>query len=169
MAKRKDPTMRVDEIMTYDVRSVPPQLSAEDAYQLMRQERVHHLAVIEQGKLVGVLSERDLGSSRGGGARKNRLVVELMTEHAVTATPRTTVRDAANLLRGHVIGCLPVLDKGKVVGIVTVTDLLELLGRGAARQRTESEAWVLKGRGPRKRGALIVASERAGKRHRAST
>ncbi len=99
--------MRLQEIMTLSVRNVTPQLAAEDAWQLMRAARVRHLAVMEAGHLVGILSERDLGSARGGAVRKNRTVVELMTPHTVTATPQTTVKEAANLLRGHVIGCLP--------------------------------------------------------------
>jgi acetoin utilization protein AcuB len=148
--------MRLQEIMNRDVRTVSPSLAAEDAYQLMRQAQVRHLAVMEGPRLVGVLSERDLGSSRGGAGRKNRLVVELMTPHTITASPETTVREAANLLRGHIIGCLPVLEGRKVVGIVTTTDLLELIGRGAARPRVDGPSWVLKGRGPRKRAALIA-------------
>ena len=54
-----------------------------------------------------------------------------MSEQVVTALPTTSVRQAANLLRARTIGCLPILDDGKLVGIVTLTDLLEMLGRGA--------------------------------------
>jgi acetoin utilization protein AcuB len=160
--------MRLNEIMTLDVRSVAPEASAEDAYALMRSERVRHLAVMDRGKLVGVLSERDLGSSRGTGVRKNKLVVELMTDHTVTATPRTTVREAANLLRGHIVGCLPIMDKGKLVGIVTTTDLLDLLGHGEGRQRPAGPSWVLRDRGPRKRGAVIAEAERSTRSGRAA-
>ena len=148
--------MRLDEIMTTDVRAVSPELPAEEAFELMRRERVRHLAVVERGQLVGVLSERDLGGRRGSTARANRLVVELMNDHAITATPRTTVREAANLLRGHIIGCLPVMDGRKVVGIVTTTDLLDLIGRGGGRQPATPQRWVMKGRGPRKRTAVVA-------------
>ncbi len=52
----------------------------------------------------------------------------------------------------------------KVVGIVTTTDLLDLVGRGAERPVATSERWVLKDRGPRKRAAAKAAGKRAGKR-----
>ena len=157
--------MRLEEIMNMAVGSVPPQLRAEDAWSRMRAEHVRHLAVMEAGRLVGILSERDLGATRGAAVRKNRVVRELMTPRVVTATPRTTVKEAANLLRGHVIGCLPIIEGKNVVGIVTTTDLLDLIGRGAMRPVTTSQRWLLKARGPRKRGAIEVAAQRTGKRH----
>ena len=65
------------------------------------------------------------------------------------------VRQAANLLRGRTIGCLPVLEDGKLVGILTTTDLLEQIGRGSDRP-AKGKRWVMKGRGPRRK-ALAVA------------
>jgi CBS domain-containing protein len=61
------------------------------------------------------------------------------------------VREAANLMRGRSIGCLPVLDGRKLVGIVTVTDLLELLGRGAERPMARGRRAVMAGRGHRRK------------------
>ena len=58
-------------------------------------------------------------------------VSSLMSPHTVTVKPDTTLRRAANLMRGHVIGCLPVVEDGKLRGIITVSDLLDCLGRGA--------------------------------------
>jgi acetoin utilization protein AcuB len=52
-----------------------------------------------------------------------------MTAPVATAAPDTTVREAANLLRGRHIGCLPIVEDGRLVGIVTVADLLDLLAR----------------------------------------
>jgi acetoin utilization protein AcuB len=142
-------TMRVQEIMSTPVFSVSPELDAEGAWQKMKAGRVHHLAVLEGQRLVGVLSERDLGGERGQTLRKNRVVVELMTPHAVVARPTTTVKEAANFMRGHSIGCLPVLEGGKLVGMVTTTDVLELIGRGAERPAPKGQRWTLKDRGPR--------------------
>ena len=56
-----------------------------------------------------------------------------MTTPVVTATPTMTVRQAANLMRGRSIGCLVVVRAGRPIGIVTVSDLLELMGRGFDR------------------------------------
>ena len=58
-----------------------------------------------------------------------------------------TVREAANLLRGRSIGCLPVFDGDQLAGIVTTSDLLELIGRGVERPVAESTRWTL-GRRP---------------------
>jgi acetoin utilization protein AcuB len=74
-----------------------------------------------------------------------------MTSPVVTARPETTLRQAANLLRGRTIGCLPVLEEGRLLGIVTTTDLLELIGRGAERPVAKSRRFILKGRGPRRK------------------
>ena len=74
-----------------------------------------------------------------------------MTSPAVTASPRMTLRQAANLLRGRTIGCLPVVEGGKLVGILTTTDLLELIGRGIERPTAKGKRWVMKGRGPRRK------------------
>jgi len=65
-----------------------------------------------------------------------------------------TLRQAANLLRGRTIGCLPVVEGGELVGILTTTDLLELIGRGAEKPVAKGKRWVLKGRGPRRRSVL---------------
>ena len=68
--------------------------------------------------------------------RENRVVADLMNTHVVTVGPEASVKEAANLMRGRTIGCLPVVKEGprnQLVGIVTVSDLLELLGRGIDR------------------------------------
>jgi CBS domain-containing protein len=74
-----------------------------------------------------------------------------MTAPAVTASPRMSIRQAATRLRGRSIGCLPVVEGGKLVGIVTTTDLLERIGRGAQGPSTKDKRWILKGRGPRRK------------------
>jgi acetoin utilization protein AcuB len=74
-----------------------------------------------------------------------------MTATVVVARPRTTVRQAANLMQGRSIGCLPVLEGSRVVGIVTVTDLLEAVGRGVERPVERGRRWTLSGRGHRVR------------------
>ncbi len=125
--------MRVSEVMTTDVRTVSPTLSAEDAWELMRREQIHHLVVTDASQVVGVLSDRDAGGRSGSKVRNGRTVSELMSPHTVTVEGGETVRKAANLMRGRTIGCLPVMSRGRLVGIVTASDLLQLLGRGGDR------------------------------------
>lgn len=143
------PGMRIKDIMTKTVWSIAPDASAEVAWHQMQKRRIRHLVVIESSRVVGIISERDLGGSRGERVRQDRSVAELMTPHVVVAAPATTIKQAANLLRGRVIGCLPVIDGKTLVGIVTTTDLLDLIGRGAERPLLETRRWTMKGRGPR--------------------
>jgi len=127
--------MRMNEVMTEGVETVAPSMPAADAWELMRRKRIHHVVVTRGADVVGVLSDRDAGSRAGASVRSGRTVAELMTSHAVTLSPTDTVRKAANVMRGRTIGCLPITDtRGRLVGIVTVSDLLELLGRGVDRQ-----------------------------------
>jgi acetoin utilization protein AcuB len=130
--------MRLADIMTRDVKTATPREPADDAYGRMRLHRIRHLVIMEGKRVVGVLSERDLGGARGASVRGGRTVEELMARDVATATPETTVRQAANLLRGRTIGCLPVMEGSKLLGIVTVTDLLELVGEVIRKASTDA-------------------------------
>jgi acetoin utilization protein AcuB len=122
--------MRVAEIMTTRVETVPPGESATAAVARMRSARIHHLVVMERGKVVGVVSARDLSHPESGGARRGATTVgELMNSATVCAGPEMPLHRAANVLRGRSIGCLPVVDGRKLLGILTISDLLEVLGR----------------------------------------
>lgn len=130
--------MRVKDIMSTNVESIPAQTAATDAWDRMKRRGFHHLVVAERGKVVGIVSSRDLGDERGGAVRDGHNVAELMTRQVITAKPTTTVRQAANLLRGCHIGSLPVVEAERVVGILTVTDLLEMVGKGGGRTAERS-------------------------------
>jgi len=95
----------------------------------MRRRGIHHLLVKEERELVGVLSARDLkrGATRGNEPRRT-VVADFMTPTVVAVAPETSVHKAANLMRGHSIGCLIVVGAGEAVGIVTLADLLDLAG-----------------------------------------
>ena len=125
--------MRVAELMTQDVQTVPQTMPASDAWGLMRTKGIHHLLVIADGALVGVLSDRDAGGRNGASVRVGATVGDLMTPSPVTVDSNATIRQAANLMRGRSIGAIPVVERDRLVGIVTVSDLLELLGRGVER------------------------------------
>ena len=125
--------MRVQDVMTDAVRTVSPTMAAEDAWQLMQQAGIHHLVVLDGTRLVGLVSDRDLGAARGGSIRRGKTVIDVMSTDVVTVLPETLVRKAANVMRGRAIGCLVVAVGDRIRGIVTVADLLELLGRGAEK------------------------------------
>lgn len=135
--------MRLQEIMSKSVATIDARTEAERALTDMRECGLHHLVVVSDDRLVGVVSSQDLA-----GAPPGAPVRDLMSKRVVSAAPATTVREAANLLRGHHIGCLPVLDGERIVGMVTVSDLLELIGRGVERPVAESKRWTLRRRSP---------------------
>jgi CBS domain-containing protein len=125
--------MRVAELMTKSVQTVAPQMAAADAWELMRMKRIHHLVVMADREVKGVLSDRDVGGRGGASVRANATVGDLMTTAVLTVEPDTTIRKVASVMKGRTIGCVPVVERGRLVGIVTVSDLLALLGRGIER------------------------------------
>jgi CBS domain-containing protein len=119
--------------MRTNVVTIEPTDTASAAWSRMQQRRIRHLVVTENGELVGVLSERDLGGRSGASVRKGKSVGELMSPKVVSVGPETTLREAANLMRGRLVGSLPVVEDERLVGIVTATDVLDELGRGFTR------------------------------------
>lgn len=125
--------MRVSEVMTEGVRTVAPTTPASEAWEVMRRHGIHHLVVTEGSDLIGVLSDRDIGGRRGASLRARTSVADLMTSNVVSIRSTAPVRKVASLMRGRSIGCIPVTDGQRLVGIVTVSDLLDVLGRGVGR------------------------------------
>ena len=122
--------MRVYEVMSKSVDTVHPQVAASEAKTRMRHRRIRHLVVTRDGALQGVVSERDLGGGKLPKTLGTWTVGDLMTTPVVTVTSRTPVRRAAALMKGRSIGSLVVISaNGKVAGIVTVSDLLEMIAR----------------------------------------
>ena len=114
--------MRLSEIITHGVVTVRPDQSAEEAQVLMRVLGIHHLVVVEHRNIRGVLSASDLT-----GEQQERPVADFM-KPMPTAEPRTTLRRAANLLRSLQARCLPIAEDGHLIGIVTLGDVLDMLG-----------------------------------------
>lgn len=138
--------MRIREIMTKNVQSIDHAASVAQARDLMRSKAIRHLVVRQDGRPVGVLSDRDVGGPRG--VVPTGSVGDAMSRGIVTVAPDSTLRDAANLLRGHVVGCLPVIEDDRLVGIVTISDVLDVLGRGSAPQRGRAKPYVARRQGP---------------------
>ena len=137
--------MRLSEIMTREVERVRPGDTPQHASALMDMRRIHHLVVVDRHRVIGLLTSDDLRQPE----RVSATTVEsLMTRRFATAPPDLTVRKAANLLRGSSAGALPIVERGRLVGIVTISDLLELLGRGVERP-SKGQRWILRNRGVR--------------------
>jgi acetoin utilization protein AcuB len=119
--------LAVRDVMSTDLVTVSPAESARRAYEIMRDRRIRHLPVIAEGRLVGVLSDRDLRPAVLSPGLAGATVGELMSESLTTIAPEAPVEDAASLLVVKKIGCLPVVEGERLVGIVTETDLLAVL------------------------------------------
>lgn len=127
--------VRVKDIMTTEVSTLGRNDTLDVADHVMSLDRIRHLPVLEDGRVVGVVSQRDLFRSAlavalGYGEKAQRTLLhtirvkEVMSEPAITVAPETTVQEAARLMIEHKIGCLPIVDAHTLVGIVTETDLL---------------------------------------------
>jgi CBS domain-containing protein len=149
--------MRVSDIMSTPVHTIGANEPATAAWKAMRLHRIRHLVVADKdGRVAGVISTSDLGGRQGELLRSGKRVGDLMIEKVVVARLETTVREAANLMRGHGVNCLPVFDaRDYVKGIVTVVDLLELLGRGTERPAIPATRAILKNRGAVPRQATV--------------
>jgi acetoin utilization protein AcuB len=119
--------LTVRDVMVTDLVTVSPTDTAREAYRLMRDRRFRHLPVLHGGRLVGILSDRDLRPVLLSPGLARARVAELMSEDLTIVSPDASVEDAASLLVVKKIGCLPVLDGDRLVGIVTETDLLAVL------------------------------------------
>jgi acetoin utilization protein AcuB len=120
-------SLTVRDIMARELVTIRPHETVRRAYRLMRDHRFRHLPVVEDGRLVGILSDRDLRPVLLSPALGRARVRELMSEDLTTVAPEAPVEEAASLLVVKRIGCLPVVDAGRLVGIVTETDLLAVL------------------------------------------
>ena len=126
--------MLVKDSMTREVAVLSPRATAAEALGLCRERRIRHLPVLEEGRLVGVVSDRDLRSAapalgdpeRAAALEKIR-ISDVLTREVVTARPDEPIEEAANRMREKKIGCLPVVQDGTLLGIVTSSDVMEAL------------------------------------------
>lgn len=122
--------MHVEEVMSTNVRAISLDDTLDHAWYLMEAHDIRHLVVIDdRDHVVGILSNTDIAALPPS-TRQNRQVRDYMATDLVSVSPRTTIKEAANLFRGHAINCLPVFEEDRLVGLLTTTDLLELIGRG---------------------------------------
>jgi CBS domain-containing membrane protein len=141
--------MTVRDLMETEVVSLDAADTLDLADDVMRLGRIRHMPVLAHGKLVGVLSQRDLFRAAISSVLKFRwsaerkwlakiAVREVMTTEVVTISPDTPVRDAVLAMLTRRIGCLPVVENDKLVGLLSESDcmrhLAHLLEDAAAKQ-----------------------------------
>jgi CBS domain-containing protein len=132
----------VGEIMMGSPVTLAPNDTLDLANDVISLGRIRHIPILDDGKLVGLISERDLigaAANRIFGLKqksrsallKSELIKNVMKKRLVTVTPDTPVKEAARLMADKKVGCVPVIRKGALVGLVTTTNLLHYLGSTA--------------------------------------
>ena len=130
-----DADLTVRDIMTRDPIILGRNDTLDLAEDIMNLRRIRHMPVVDEGSIVGIVSQRDLFRSAlvtalGFGRKTQTAVIktikikEIMTEHVITISPDVSVKEAARVMIDKKIGCLPVVDGENLVGLLTETDIL---------------------------------------------
>ena len=118
--------MKVEEWMVKNPIVVTLDQKVQDCVDLMREHSIRHLPVVENHRLIGLVTESDLREVFLASLIEDLTIEGVMITEPLTVTPETEIEDAAKLIYYHKIGGLPVVDVyGQVVGIITVADLVE--------------------------------------------
>lgn len=148
------PGLTVKRHMTANVITVRPDTSVWKAWNLLRTHEIGYLPVIQGGRLVGIISDRDLRlllpSSLAMPEEQKRFrtwgtqvkVGDIMTRKVVTVTPETRTDSAAQLMVKHHISCMPVLRGSTLVGIITTMDVLGALAGDGGVRATSLGKWA---------------------------
>lgn len=123
--------MLVEEIMKTEVHTLRSDQTVQDVITLFEKERIRHAPVVDDGKVVGIVTDRDLKDALPSrftvspkGAPYVKKIEEIMTKNPVTAHPLDFVEEIALVFYDQQIGCLPVISNGELAGFLTETDLL---------------------------------------------
>ncbi|MGR8930452.1 MAG: CBS domain-containing protein, partial [Gammaproteobacteria bacterium] len=135
--------------------TVEPHDLIDRVFFLIHYEKIRHLPVVEKGKLVGIVSDRDLYKALGPKSNSNAVeankdntqlyvvsqrVAHIMHRGVFTVAPDAMLSEAANLLVEHRIGALPVVENNKLVGILSATDILRVFAKTEhAREEREKK------------------------------
>jgi acetoin utilization protein AcuB len=128
-----DPALTVGKWMSKHVFSIRPHDELMDAVEIMTANRVRHVPVIDGDRLVGIISDRDVRNAlpkrrnvpdRSCDLSLSKPAAQAMTKHPMTIPVAFSIHEAAEIMCREKIGALPVVDDGRIVGIITTEDLL---------------------------------------------
>ena len=166
-------TSRVEELMTRDPATCAPTSPVREAAQMMAEKRISSVCVVDGDALAGIVTVRDIsGKVVGGGLPFDTELQAVMTSGPITLAPSSIGSDVLHLMMERRIGHVPIVDAGKLVGIVTQTDLTrfqavssaELVSK-LARAGSPEDMAVVTAEIPR----LLVQLVGAGNRHEVVT
>ncbi|MBX3083668.1 MAG: CBS domain-containing protein [Anaerolineae bacterium] len=129
--------MLIGQCMQQNVITISPTTSHREAVQLLRDHNIRRLPVVSHGKLVGIVSEKDLLSSQPSPATTLSVyeifalldkmpVKQIMSQPVISVGPECTLEDAATIILTKKIGCLPVVKDQQLIGIITESDIFRL-------------------------------------------
>ncbi len=126
--------MKVKDIMTSDIYSINQKESVQKAAQIMRESDIGSIPVNDGENIVGMITDRDI-AIRNVALQHNpdMPVEEIMTANIINCSPETTVEEAADLMSKYQVRRLPVIENGRLIGIVSLGDF-------ATEEETEEEA-----------------------------
>jgi acetoin utilization protein AcuB len=137
----KEFNVKINRRMAQKVITVSPDANVLDVLNVLHQNSIRHLPVMEGKKFVGFLEESDIRQVLLLPGGKDMKIEEVMNREPITIGPEDNLEDAAKLIYHYKIGGLPVLDAGKLVGIITVGDILaafiEIMGVLQASSRID--------------------------------
>lgn len=126
--------LRVRDAMTRDVVTLGPEASAAEAMGICRERGIRHIPIVEKGRLIGLVSDRDLrdvSPTRPGRDQENTLgwvrVRDIMSTDLTTTSPLDTIDHVAQEIYDRKIGCLPVVEGREIVGIITSQDMMRTM------------------------------------------
>jgi acetoin utilization protein AcuB len=161
--------MLVADVMQRQVATIGPGTRLDEAIARARALGVRHLPVLDGGALVGIVSDRDLkralplGSGDTVTAALARITAaDVMTRAVITIGPMFPVEEAARVMVAERISALPVTEAGRLVGIVTETDVMRLFVRTMGVSEPSTRLDVVLDGGPEAFGRVVAAVERAG-------
>ncbi|HET7344034.1 MAG TPA: CBS domain-containing protein [Methylomirabilota bacterium] len=141
--------MFVEDVMHREVVTVAPRATVAEAFGLMRERGIRHLPVVDGGRLVGIVSDRDLKRAMPPAAAATPApplaslrVEELMTRKVITTAPAVSVEEAGRVMVSEKISALPVTESDRLVGMVTETDVVALLVRALGASEPSSRLQV---------------------------
>jgi acetoin utilization protein AcuB len=134
-------TFTVERWMKMTVHTVKPRDSVAHARAILEEHRINQLPVVQAGKLVGIVTDRDLrdapraveiaasaAAGRTGKANPEKIAVEaVMSSNVKTLAPTDTIEEAARVMRRERYGAIPIVEKGVLRGILTRSDLLDVI------------------------------------------
>ena len=115
----------VDRLMTRDLLTLSPRAPLRDGLSLCRGSEVRHVPVVDDGRVVGIVSDRDLRRAQGRHLPAETPIEQIMTRDVVVLGEHVALHEAADRMIERNIGAILVLENEALVGIVTLTDLLE--------------------------------------------